>query len=295
MKLLLKKLLPKSLKKKIKNKIVKYVKNDLKNTECIYKLDITEIGKLYDKVAIITGGSGAIGSSICFRLAMQGATVVIIGRKKDKLNFIADQIKKNNGKVEIIEMDVSNSKEVERNINLVYKKYGHIDILVNNAGGSAREKMKVLIEQEIDTIDSVLNSNLRGSIICSKYVAQYMINNENGGKIINISSTTGIQGNSGNVDYSAAKSGIIGLTKALAKELGKYNINVNCISPGRINQIIFDKPLESIKDDGCYLNRIGKTDDIAGVVQFLVSDDASFITGQNIVVDGGRSLGLKGE
>ena len=289
-----KKIIPNKIKMKIEDRVIKIVKKKLKNTECSYKIRIEDTKKFENKVALVTGGSGAIGSAICFKLAMEGAHVIIAGRNKENLKTVLEQIKNNNGKAEIIELDVTDEKEIKNKVEQIIKKFGKIDILINNAGGSARKKNKELVNQDIDIIDMVINSNLRGTLLCTKFVSKYMIEKKEG-KIVNISSTIGVQGQFRDVDYSAAKAGIIGATKSMAKELGKYNINVNCVSPGRVNQILFDLPLGDIPDDGCYLGRRGSTDDIANLVEFLVSEESSFITGQNIIIDGGRTLALKND
>lgn len=174
---------------------------------------------------------------------------------------------------------------------MINGKHHHIDILVNCAGGSARAQSKELTDQSMDVIDTVLNSNLRGTILCCKYCASYM--KESGsGKILNVASTTGIQGNAYNCDYSAAKSGIIGFTKALAQELGEFGINVNCLSPGFIQTGTFtDERVEYLKRTN-FLRKVGTPDDIAEGAAFLLSDRSDFITGINLVIDGGRILGL---
>lgn len=294
MKSVLKKIIPNKIRIKLETPIIKIVARRLRNTECSYKVRIDDTKKFENKIALVTGGSGAIGSAICFKLAMEGAHVIIAGRNKENLKTVLEQIKNNNGKAEVIELDVNNEKEIKKRVEDVIKRFGKIDILVNNAGGSSRDKSKTLVNQDIHIIDMVINSNLRGTLLCTKFISKYMIEKKQG-KIVNISSTTGVQGNYCNVDYSAAKAGIIGATKSMAKELGKYNINVNCVSPGRVNQILFDLPLGDIPDDGCYLGRRGSTDDIANLVEFLVSEESSFITGQNIIIDGGRSLALKND
>jgi len=294
MKKIVKKIIPKRIKEWYKKTQINIIKTDLRDTECIYKLKIDDTKKFENKVAIVTGGSGAIGSAISFRLAMEGAFVYVAGRNIDNISRVVNMIRENNGNAVSLVLDVTKPENIENEFKKIYDEHGRIDIIVNNAGGSSRKQSKILVDQDINVIDMVLDSNLRGTILCCKYVAKYMINSKSG-KIINIGSTTGLQGNMGNVDYAASKSGIIGLTKALAKELGEYNINVNCVSPGRINQIMFDEILDDIKDDGAYLLRKGKTGEVSSVVTFLASDEASFITGQNFVVDGGRSLGLKGD
>ena len=289
---IIKKVIPNKLKKKVKQYMLKSLKSELKNTECKYKIYKEDVRKLEGKVAIVTGGSGAIGSAICFQLAMERAIVIVCGRNKEKLEQVVKQITDNKGRAEYKILNVKDIDNIQKVYAEIFEKFGRIDILVNNAGGSSRNKITELEKQSIEQLKDIVDVNLMGTIYCSKFVIQYMKKN-NYGKLINMGSTTGVQGNIANSEYSAAKSGLIGFTKSLAMELGKYKINVNCISPGRIRQIMFDENLEEIQDKGCYLNRLGKTKDIADAVTFLVSDEASYITGQNLIVDGGRTLGLK--
>ncbi len=288
-----KKLIPKKLKNKIKNRELNIIKSKIRNTECNYKLYISDEGKLKNKIAIVTGGSGAIGSAICFRLAVEGAFVFVAGRNKENLDSVVNQISNNGGKAESIQLDVTKYDDIKEKFAYIYNKCGRLDILVNNAGGSARDKYNKIVDQDVDVIDNVLDINLRGSILCCKEAAKYMIKNKYG-RIVNIGSTVGVGGLSGFSEYCASKSGIIGFTKSLAIELAEYNITVNCVSPGITNQILWDKFIEDIPNDNkSYINRKGKTDDIANAVEFFCSDESEYIIGQNLIVDGGRSLGLK--
>ena len=288
-----KRLIPRKLKNKIKNRELNIIKSKIRNTECNYKLYISDEEKLKNKIAIVTGGSGAIGSAICFRLAAEGAFVFVAGRNKENLDSVVNQICNNGGKAESIQLDVTKYDDIKEKIEYIVNKCGRIDILVNNAGGSAREKYNKIVDQDVNVIDNVLGINLRGSILCCKEVAKYMINNRYG-RIVNIGSTVGVGGLSGFSEYCASKSGIIGFTKSLAMELAEYNITVNCVSPGITNQILWDKFIEDIPNENkSYINRKGKTDDIANAVEFFCRDDSEYIIGQNLIVDGGRSLGLK--
>jgi NAD(P)-dependent dehydrogenase (short-subunit alcohol dehydrogenase family) len=191
----------------------------------------------------------------------------------------------------ISKFDITNECETKESVDTIISKEGHLDILINCAGGSARNKMAMLVEQDLEVIYTVLTSNLKGTIICSKYAAKYMVSQKNG-VIINIGSTTGIQGNTGNCDYATAKSGIIGFTKALAQEVGLFQVRVNCVSPGFIQTGEFDSDRVEYLRKSNFLNAVGEPEDIAHAVEFLVSDRAKFITGINLVVDGGRILGL---
>ena len=288
-----KRLIPRKLKNKIKNRELNIIKSKIRNTECNYKLYISDEEKLKNKIAIVTGGSGAIGSAICFRLAAEGAFVFVAGRNKENLDSVVNQICNNGGKAESIQLDVTKYDDIKEKIEYIVNKCGRIDILVNNAGGSAREKYNKIVDQDVNVIDNVLGINLRGSILCCNEVAKYMINNRYG-RIVNIGSTVGVGGLSGFSEYCASKSGIIGFTKSLAMELAEYNITVNCVSPGITNQILWDKFIEDIPNENkSYINRKGKTDDIANAVEFFCRDDSEYIIGQNLIVDGGRSLGLK--
>ena len=290
---MIKRILPKKIYNRLYEHFEKEILEKQRKTNCKYELNILDEGKLEGKVAIVTGGSGAIGSAICFRLAMEGAIVIVCGRNKEKIDEVLEQIKRNKGKADGLIIDVTNYDEIEKKFNEIYIKYKKIDILVNNAGGSARDKCKYLNEQDIKVVNNIIETNLLSAIYCSKIAEKYMLQS-NYGKIINIGSTTGVQGNIANSEYSAAKSGLIGFTKSLAMEIGKNNINVNMVSPGRINQIMFDKVIGKVKDNGSWIEKKGETDDVAKLISFLVSDDSDFITGQNIIIDGGRTLGLKG-
>lgn len=282
----------KKIKNKIKDMQLKVIQSKLRNTEVKYKVYLIDEKKLENKVVIVTGGSGAIGSAICFRLATEGAKVFVAGRNKENLESVVNQIKNNNGNAEILELDVTNYEDIKIKFKKVYEQCGKIDILVNNAGGSARAKWNKIINQDVDTIDNTLNVNLRGLILCCKEAGKYMVEKKYG-RIINIGSTVGVGGLSGFSEYCASKSGVIGFTKSLAMELAEYNITVNCISPGITNQILWDKVIDDIPSTKNYVGRKGKTDDIANAVEFFCREESNYIIGQNLIVDGGRSLGLK--
>lgn len=288
----LKKIIPKKVLNKLKNRELEVIKNKLRNTECIYKINIEDSKKLDGKIALVTGGSGAIGSAICFRLAMEGAIVFVAGRNEENLKSVVNQIKNNNGQAEALILDVTDYNDIEQKVEYIISKYHKIDVLINNAGGSARARNNKIVEQDVEVIDEVLNVNLRGAILCCKKVSQDMIKQKSG-KIVNIGSTVGVGGLAGFSEYCASKSGLIGFTKSLAMELAEFDINVNCVSPGITNQIIWDNVIDNIPTDKCYIGRKGKTDDIANAVEFFCRDESNYIIGQNLIVDGGRSLGLK--
>ncbi len=284
-----KKILPKKIKKSLINCLPSY------KVSCEYIIDYKKQIKMKDKVAFITGGSGAIGSATSFRLAMEGAKVLFCGRNEEKLRFVKDMICENGGIADYIVCDVSDDDSISNAFKFVVDKFKKIDIMINNAGCSARNNNKYFVEQSMENVDEILRVNLRGTIFCSQKAAQLMIKQDNKGKIINISSVVGMQGKAKMTDYATAKSAILGFTKSLAIELAPYNINVNAVSPGMVNQICFDKRLPLRTTTENYLGRMGYTDEVASLITFLASDEANYITGQNFVIDGGRTLGLKGD
>ncbi len=223
--------------------------------------------------------------------------VYIIGRDDARLDAAVNEVNRlavGRGLSKKIKLDLKNASDIEQCFNGIINEAGKIDILINCAGGGARGEAKYLHEQTIDTIDEVLNSNLRASILCSRAVIKSMID-QRYGKIVNFSSAIGLNGKEKWCEYSAAKAGILGLTRTLAKEVGKYGVNVNCITPGAIRRGKFSKLEAEYSQNSNYLEMIASVDDIAKVVSFLACDDSKFITGQNIIVDGGRTLGLKGD
>lgn len=289
---ILKQIIPNGIQAKIKKRELDVIKSKIRNTEVRYVVYNEDKGKLNDNIAIVTGGSGAIGSAICFKLATECAKVFIAGRNLNSLNSVKNQINQNGGIAEILQLDVTNYEDIRDKFKFVYDKCGKIDILINNAGGSARSKNNKIIDQDVEVIDNILNVNLRGTILCCKEALKYM-KEKKYGRIVNIGSTTGVNGLYGFSEYAASKSGVIGFTKSLAMEVAEYGITVNCVSPGITNQIIWDKGLEDFPTNTSYIGRIGKTDDIANAVEFFCKKESEYIIGQNLIVDGGRSLGLK--
>lgn len=286
------KLLPKTIKRRVKGFINSHA--DIQNASCKYELNIRDVNRMEHKVALITGGTGAIGSAICFRMAMEGAIVCICGRNESKIKNISNHILSSypNAKIEELLLDVQNEEEIKNVVSKVIDKYGRCDILVNNAGGGPRGSSNFLYKQKVDLIDEILRTNLRGTILCTKYVSAQMVK-QGFGRIINMSSVMGMNGQAWMSEYSASKAGIIGFTKSMALELAQYGITVNCISPGMVRQVVFDAGMPNWNTERNAIGHFGKTDDVANVVAFLVSNEADYITGQNIVVDGGRSIGLK--
>lgn len=291
---IIKKLVPFAVKKYIKDQIG--TQQESKATE--YVLHINDQGKLSGKRVIVTGGTGAIGSAVCHRLYLERATVGVCGRNMDKVHEMIARFQNENfaagGTLIPLYLDVTDLNSVEDAVDQFVEQTNGLDAFINNAGGGARKESKKIYEQSLDVIDRVININLRGSIICARKAAQIMVKQDSG-IILNMSSVVGMRGKDKMSDYAAAKAGIIGFTKSLAIELGTYNIRVNCISPGMVNQIPFDAGMPVRKTDTNCFGRFGYTDEVADVVAFLLSDDSRYITGQNIVVDGGRTLGLMGD
>lgn len=290
---ILKKIIPSSIKKKIKERLRKEFENN-SSMRCVYDLNIQHQDRALNKVILVTGGTGAIGSAICYRMAVEGGIIGVCDRSIKKINSVIDQIKQSypSAKLFPVVLDVMDENNIKNVVNDFAKAQGRLDILVNNAGGGAREKNKPLREQDISIVDSVLNTNLRGAILCSKYASEIMVRQQSG-KIISMSSVMGLNGKECWTEYSASKSGILGMTRSLALELGEYNIMVNAVSPGMVQQVPFDRALPKRYSHTNALKRYGYTDEVASLVAFLCSDEANYITGQNFVIDGGRSIGLK--
>ncbi len=247
-----------------------------------------------DKVVVVTGASGHIGSCICLRFAQMGATVIACGRSVEKIEkaFPAEFIESK--RIIPLALELTNPDAIEKGFAEIYERYSQMDVLVNCAGGSSRDEWKEIKEQSNDIIREIISTNLTGTILCAKYAARYMAE-RNSGRIINISSTVGVGGKAGFSEYAASKAGVIGFTRSLAIELGKYGITVNCVTPGVVNRGGIElQKIDSVTSKNVMAS-FGIDNDIASAVTFFASNEANFITGQNLVVDGGRSLGLKGD
>lgn len=237
------------------------------------------------KTVIVTGGAKGIGRAIAFEYANSGYNVIINYKTSEKeANLIKEELIKQGKSVEIYKADLCKKEEVENMIKFVEKKYKTIDVLINNAGIS---QIKPFADIEEDDWDNMMNNNLKTVYLVTKSVINNMINQKNG-SIVNISSIWGLTGASCEVHYSAAKAAIIGMTKALAKEMALSNINVNAIAPGLIktdmNSELKKEELEEIEED-IPLKRMGTPEEIAKVVKWL--SETKYITGQVIRIDGG--------
>tara|TARA_B100000809_G_scaffold8576_1_gene8247 strand:- start:1020 stop:1766 length:747 start_codon:yes stop_codon:yes gene_type:complete len=245
--------------------------------------------KLSKKVAVVTGASRGIGRSMAETYARAGAHVICVSRNEDALNVVADRIKSNGGSASVTAFNVSNLEKFQNLIKDTTDTYGSIDILVNNAG-ITRDTLIVRMSEE--DWDTVIDVNLKGAFNGIKAVTRTMMK-QRFGRIINISSVVGLTGNAGQVNYAASKAGLIGLTKATAKEIGSRGITVNCIAPGYIATDMTGQMDDKAKDlliSQIPLGRIGSPDDIAATALFLASDEAGYITGQTFTVDGGMVM-----
>ncbi len=246
--------------------------------------------RLKDKVVIVTGASKGIGEAVSLALASEGANLVLASRSIKKEDRVVKEIENMGRQALIQQVDVGNSSQVSEMVNRALETYGHIDALFNNAGIF---KPAMLWKMTPDQWEEVLRINLSGSFYCLQAVAKPMIDQKKG-SIINVTSSAGLMGTIGQINYTAAKGGVYAMTKSAAKELARYNIRVNTISPlaeTDMTQVIASDPkfkekyLERIP-----LKRFGKPEEIGPAVVFLVSDESSYITGQTLCIDGGMIM-----
>jgi len=245
---------------------------------------------LNSQVAIVTGASRGIGREIALSLAEAGANVVInYAGNKALAEEVAEKVRESGAKALVVQADVSKSDQVERLIAVTNAEFGRIDILVNNAGIT---KDNLIMRMKEEDWDDVINTNLKSAFLLSKGVSRIMMKQKSG-RIINISSVVGILGNAGQANYVAAKSGMIGLTKTLARELATRGITVNAVAPGFIETDMTATLSEDIRAEllkQIPLARLGSPKDVANVVKFLASESAGYLTGQVLHVDGGMVM-----
>lgn len=243
-----------------------------------------------DKVAVVTGASRGIGRAIAEKLASEGAKVVVgFSNNESKALEVVQQIESNGGQAIALKVDVSNSESVAEFFNSIVEKFQKIDILVNNAGIT---RDSLILRMKDEDFDAVIDTNLKGIFYCTKAAAKVMLKARSG-RIVNIASVVGEIGNAGQANYSAAKAGVIALTKTSAKEFASRGINVNAVAPGFIETDMTSVLKDEVKSEmskSIPLNRFGKPEDVANVVAFLASDSASYITGQTLNVDGGMVM-----
>jgi NAD(P)-dependent dehydrogenase (short-subunit alcohol dehydrogenase family) len=257
--------------------------------------------KLKGQVAIVTGGARGIGKSISLKLAEEGANIVIATTTLEPAYTVIKDIEALGRNAIAIKTDVSRFDDVKNTVAQTLEAFGRIDILVNNAGGSARGKMSLFCDSEEATWDDVFDTNVKGVFHTCRAVLNHMLA-AGRGSIVNIGSVAGMIGIAGQADYSAAKGAVIAFTKALAKESVAHGVRVNCVSPGPISSEagrgispeLQAKLAKNAIAQSTGFGHFGKPDDIANLVAFLASDDATFITGQNYPVCGVMNIGFAG-
>jgi 3-oxoacyl-[acyl-carrier protein] reductase len=245
---------------------------------------------LKDKVALVTGGSRGIGRATALALAGAGASVVVNYRgNQAAADETVAAIAQAEGRAAAVQADVSVADDVERLFKVATDQFGKVDILVNNAGIT---RDTLLLRMKDDDFDAVLDTNLRGLFLCTRAALRPMTR-ARFGRIINITSVVGLAGNAGQANYAAAKAGIIGLTKSAAREMASRNITVNAVAPGYIETEltgVLDEKVRGAILESVPLGRLGTPEDVAGMVCFLASDAAAYITGQTFTVDGGMVM-----
>jgi 3-oxoacyl-[acyl-carrier protein] reductase len=245
--------------------------------------------RLDGKVALVTGASQGIGEAIAKQLAAQGATVVCAARTLSKLQDVAEAIREAGGKADVIEVDLADSASVKAAVAATVERHGALHVLVNNAGIT---RDKLLIQMKEEDWDAVIDTNLKGAWTAIQAVTRPMMK-QRWGRIINIASVVGQMGNPGQANYVAAKAGLIGLTKSVARELASRNVTANAVTPGYIETAMTAGLSDEVKAEFTKqipLGRLGTGADIAAAVGFLASDEASYITGQVLSVNGGMLM-----
>ena len=241
------------------------------------------------RVALITGASRGIGEAIARRLAREGRHVILAARSLDKLNDIAGEINDAGGSADTLAIDLNDHDAIKTAVETIPKNHGSLDILVNNAGIT---RDNLLLRMSDDEFDEVIAVNLRAAFVTCRAAARPMMKGKFG-RILNIASTTAVVGNAGQANYAAAKAGLIGMTKSIARELGPKNITANVVAPGFIQTDMTASLGDEIKNQvlqNMAIRNLGTPEDIAAAAAYATSDDAGFLTGQVITVDGGLTM-----
>jgi NAD(P)-dependent dehydrogenase (short-subunit alcohol dehydrogenase family) len=244
-----------------------------------------------DRVAIVTGAGRNIGESLAKLFAAEGAKIVAVDMDEGRGKKIADEITKANQDAIYVNADVSDEQSVKDMVAAAVAAFGRIDIMVNNVAISDNKNIR---EITLDDWNRTIAVTLTSQFLCSKYVAEQMIEQGDGGAIINIGSTSGFQGRGSAIAYAAAKGGVANLMRALAVQLAPYNIRVNSIVPNKIGSPVGKEEFDPTRPVPNLVGRAGKPDELARAVLFMASDDASFVVGENLVVDGGLSAMMSG-
>ena len=246
--------------------------------------------KLQNKVAVITGSAQGIGAAIARLFSSEGATLVLIDRQEDQLKSLTEELKANNGNVSYFAFDITSKEEIKKAFVEIKEKYGRVDILINNAG-ITRDSMSYKMTEE--NWDSVIDVNLKAPFLLTQEVFPLM-KEQKDGVILNASSVSS-QGNVGQANYSASKAGLIGMTKTFALEFARYNVRVNCIAPGFTETEMIKTIPDEVKNkiiERVPMRRFAQPEEIAHAYLFLAGDNAKFITGQTLFVDGGLTSGF---
>jgi 3-oxoacyl-[acyl-carrier protein] reductase len=264
----------------------------IKGTRCISFMEDDSMGRLEGRAAVVTGGGRGIGRAICLAFAKEGADVIVNYASKDQpAQEVIEMIKKMGRKAVAVKGNVAVKADVERIIQTAIDNFGKIDILVNNAGVS---KPNMLYKMTEEQWNEVIDIHLKGPFLCIQAASKYMIEKKYG-KIINMTSSAGLWGTKGQINYSSAKGGVIALTKSAARELAGYGITVNVVQPGYVSTEMMEKvrtdpKLKEIYIGRVLLGRFAEPEEVAQTFVFLASDESNYITGQLICVDGGLGM-----
>lgn len=245
--------------------------------------------KLLNQVAIITGAGRNIGAEIARMFASEGAKIAAVDMDKGRGESIASEIRSSGGEAIAVISDISEEDDVKAMVKTVVEKWGKVDILINNAAISDNQTIFDITKEEWD---KTLAVSLTGPFLVSKYVAEQMVQQGQGGRIVNIGSTSGYRGRDKAIAYTSAKAGVINLTRSMAVQLAPHNIRVNSVSPNRVGSPVGKDEFDPTREVKNLKKRPGEPKEVASVVLFLVSDDAEFVIGQDVLVDGGYSTAM---